>query len=515
MPSSLNHPAIVINETLGALPGNPGVPGLSVATFAANYTQGPTVPTLITSWNQYLQLYGSFAQANGNLLHFAVYQFFNNGGSQCYVLSVPNTDAVPAQLILQDINSPADNVITVKASSPGAWGNNIFVAIVSSGTTGRFNFQVYYGGTSATNLVENFVDLSINPVDGRNVFSIVNSSTNGSNYVTLTSTLPAVYSPGVDDPAYINPTVLTGGSNGSVAPNIGLTVPTLLDQLQGIQLNVNVPGLTSSSTLNTLISWAEGRGDTMIVIDGPSPNFPETSAQVVQNYVNMVTGGNAILGSSYAALYAPWISITDPSSTVPGAQRWVPPGGAVLGIWSRTDQAVGPWQTPAGILFGKINVQNLEAQFTPSDLDTLNTNNVNSIRNVPGFYPTIMGGRTLAQGYPSRYIAIRRELIQIEHDFTQLLQFALFEPNDQSLWEQISSVLNNYLNNITQQGVLAGTTADTAYSVICDSSNNPPASASAGIVNATVAVALNSPAEFIVLNISQLQSTGATTITTT
>jgi len=515
MPTQISHPSVVINETLAVLPGNPGVPGLAIATFAANYTQGPTVPTLITSWNQYLQLYGSFTQAAGNLLHFAVYQFFNNGGQQCYVLSIPNTDAVASQLVLQDINSPADNVITVKANAPGSWGNSIFVAIVSSGTTGRFNFQVYFGGTQPTNLVENFVDLSINPVDGRNVFSVVNSSTNGSNFVTLTNTLPAVYSPGVNDPAYIGPTVLTGGSNGSVAPNLGATIPPLLDQLQGIMLNVNVPGLTNSATLNTLISWAAGRGDTMIVVDGPAPSFPETSAQVVQNYVNIVTGGNALLSSSYASLYAPWISITDPSSTVPGAQKWVPPGGAVLGIWARTDAALGPWQTPAGILFGRINAQNLEVQFTPTDLDNLNLNNINAIRNVAGFYPALMGGRTLAQGYPSKFLAIRRELIQIEHDFTQLLQFALFEPNNQALWDQISAVLDNYLNDIMQQGVLAGTTQPTSYTVVCDSSNNPPASANAGIVNATIAVALNAPAEFIVLNISQLQSTGVTTITTT
>lgn len=514
MANTVAHPAIVINETLAPLPGNPGSPGVAFAVFAANYTQGPLAPTLITSWNQYLQLYGSFAAANGNPLHFAVYQFFNNGGSQCYVLSIPNTDAVQAQLVLQDINTPPDNVITVKANSPGTWGNSIYTAITSSGTPGRFNFQVYNGGTTAAFLIENFVDLSINPVDPRNVFSIVNSATSGSNFVTLTNTLPAVYVPGVNDPAYIGPTILTGGSNGVVAPNLGTSIPVLLDQLQGQQLYLNVPGVPSNSTVNALITWASGRGDTMIVVDGPAPSFPETSAQVVQNYINLVTGGSAITASSYAALYAPWVSILDPSSTVPGAQRWVAPGGAVLGIWNRTDNAVGPYQTPAGIQYGAISAQNLEVQFTPADLDNLNINNINAIRFVPGYFPAIMGGRTLGQTYPTRYLSVRRELIQIEHDFTQLLQFALFLPNDQNLWDQVSSVLNNYLNNITQQGILASLNANSAYSVVCDSSNNTPASAGSGIVNATVAVAITSPAEFIVLNISQLQSTGSVTITT-
>lgn len=512
--SQPERPGIYINETLAPLAGNPGVPGTAVATFAANYNRGPTSPTFVSSWNQYQQIYGTFAQANGNLLHYAVYQYFNNGGNGCYVLAVPNSDATTATLVLQDTNSPADNVLTVSAISPGAWGNQLYVAIITAGNPGRFDFQVYMGGTGTNNMVEQFIDLSINPADPRNVVGIVNSSLGGSNYVTVTSTLPAVYVPGVNDPALITPTVLSGGGDGVTAQNLGTVVPTYLDQLQGTMLNLNVPGLTNISTINTLISWAAGRGDVMIVVDGPSPSFPETSATVAQNYINMVTGGSPITNSSYASLYAPWIQISNPASTIPGSVVWVPPGGAVLGVWSRTDNEQGPWQTPAGISFGKINLVNLEVNFTATDLNNLNINNVNAIRFVPGYFPAIMGGRTLAQGYPTRYIAVRRMLTQLEHDFTTLLQFALFEPNDINLWNQISNTLTNYLNGLMQQGVLGGSTPDQSFTVVCDTSNNTPATSAAGLVNASVAVAVNSPAEFIVINITQFQNTGTTTIST-
>lgn len=515
MATTPESPGVYITETLTPI-GNNNIPGEAVGVIAANYNQGPSVPTMIKSWNAYVQKYGTFAQAaNNSSLHYAVYQFFNNGGSQLYVLAIPNTDATTATLTFQDINSPPDNVMTASAISSGGWGNNIYVAITSAGNTGRFNVQIYSGGTAASNLVENFIDLSINPADPRNVASIINSPTYGSNYINLAISLPGnTYVAGVNDPALINATALTGGTNGVTSPNLGTAIPASLNMLQGTVLNVNVPGIYDSTDINALISWAEGRGDVMLIVDGPAPSPPESSGQVVQNYLNLITGGSPITASTYCTIYAPWIQVIDPASSIPGAARWVPPGGAVLGIWNQADNAVGPWQTPAGVSYGKINLINLEALFTNTDLGNLNDNNINAIRFVPNYYPAVMGGRTLEQGYPDRYISVRRMLVKLEHDFTYLLQPALFEPNDAVLWLQITSILTNYLTQLMQQGALGGTTPNTSFNVICDDSNNTPATAAAGIVNVSVAVALNSPAEFILINISQFQNTGATTITT-
>src|SRR5580698_398830 len=145
MTTPYERPGIFITESLNPLTNNNTVPGEAVACFAAAYNQGPTIPTFVKSWSAYTQLFGNFSTANGNLLPYAVYQFFANGGAGCYVLRLPNSDAVTASLNLQDINNPEDNVIAVSAYSPGAWGNNIYVAITTAGNTGRFNFQVYYG----------------------------------------------------------------------------------------------------------------------------------------------------------------------------------------------------------------------------------------------------------------------------------------------------------------------------------------------------------------------------------
>ena len=515
MSSTTGAPGIYITETELPIQNN-NTPGEAVGVIAANYNRGPNVPKLISSWNQFTQLYGTFAQVIGSTaLHYAVYQFFSNGGTALYVLALPNTDATVGTLTLVDTNDPTDNVMTVSAASPGSWGNQVYVSLTTAGASGRFNYNVYYGGSAGSNLVETFIDLSINPADPRYVGSIINSQTYGSAYTSVSVTLPGVYTSGVDDPALISATALAGGTDGSTAPNYGTAIPTALNMLQGQILNVNVPGLTTISTLNALVDYAIERGDTMIIVDGPTPSTNETSAQVVTNYENMVTGGSPIAASAYATLYAPWIQIPDPASSIPGSSRWVPPGGAVLGIWSKTDTQVGPWQSPAGVGFGQINLVNIEAQFSSTDLANLNNNNINAIRLVPNYFPAIMGARTLGQGYPTRYIAVQRMLIKLEHDFTYLLQPALFEPNNPTLWTSITNTLTNYLTGLMQQGSLGGTNQNNTFSITCNASNNTPATAAAGIVNVSVAVAISSPAEFILINISQFQNTGSTTITTT
>lgn len=513
MSSTQGAPGIYITETLLPIQNN-NTPGEALGVIAANYNRGPNVPTLVSSWSQFTQKYGTFSQIIGSTsLHYAVYQFFANGGSQLYVLALPNTDATSASLICVDTNDPTDNVMTITAASPGSWGTQVYVALTTAGTAGRFNYQVYYGGSASANLVETFLDLSINPADPRYVGSIINSPTYGSTYTTVSVTLPGPFT-STYNPALFAPTALSGGTDGSTPAVLSTAIPASLDMLQGQILNVNVPGIYSASTINALINWAAARGDAMIIVDGPAPTPNETSSQVVTNYVNLVTGGSPFLASSYCTLYAPWIQISDPASSIPGAAIWVPPGGAVLGVWSRTDNKVGPWQSPAGVAFGRLQLTNVEAQFTSTDLSNLNNANINAIRLVPNYFPAIMGARTLAQGYPDRYIAIRRMLVKLEHDFTFLLQPALFEPNNPTLWKSITNTLTNYLTGLMQRGALGGTNATQTFIVTCDASNNTPATTAAGIVNVQVAVALNSPSEFILINISQFQNTGTTTITT-
>jgi phage tail sheath protein FI len=178
-----------------------------------------------------------------------------------------------------------------------------------------------------------------------------------------------------------------------------------------------------------------------------------------------------------------------------------------------TDTKYGPYKAPAGIDAKVQDAIALERAFTPAQLDQLNTGvtddgsnlaNVNAIRNVPGAGVVVMGGRTLLQdGTANRYINMRRSLIYIEKRLNDLAQFAVFENNTETLWSRLVTVLGGFLNEYRNQGGLRGTTPDAAFYVKCDDENNTAATIAAGEVHVEIGVALEYPAEFVVINLSQ------------
>lgn len=520
------RPGIFTQEVLTPLqPSGFGLSGESVACFAAPYNIGPAVPTLVTSWQNYVNLYGNFSQANGSYLAFAVYSFFANGGQACIVLRVPNTDATDATLTLVDIEGTPATLGTVTSLSPGNWANNIYIEIVTVGNAQHVTINVYYGGTTAQYLVEQWVNVSANPADSRFAPPIINSPVSGSQYISLTgvngnkNTLAwhlGAYLAGSTDFAPIAPTQLSSGVDGVGAPAMATQVPLLLDAYcQDQILMLNLPGPQAASDINTIVAWAAAREDVLVYIDGPAPNFPETSATVASNYTSMLTGGSPITSSSYATIFGPYLNIQDPSSTNAGATRFIPPCASILGLQSVADTSVGVQQAAAGTSWGQIGAIGLETTFSTTDLNNLFAGRINPVKYVPGFGYCVFGARTLLAGYPDQYLSIRRILMKIEHDLKQITQFALFEPNQPSLWQAMTTVMTTYLNQQTQAGLFATQNSATAFQVICDASVNTPQSAQAGIVNATVAVALGSPAEIIVITIQQLQSSTSSVATST
>jgi phage tail sheath protein FI len=60
---------------------------------------------------------------------------------------------------------------------------------------------------------------------------------------------------------------------------------------------------------------------------------------------------HAAFNSSYAALYYPWLEISDPLTN---KKKLVPPCGAVAGCYARSDDKTHVWYAPAGIDRGRI-----------------------------------------------------------------------------------------------------------------------------------------------------------------
>jgi hypothetical protein len=531
-PTSYPRPGAYINEQLLPLiTGAANIPGEAVAAFANAFNIGPVIPTFCTSWQQFTSLYGNFSQSNGNTLHFAVYSYFVNGGTGCYVLRVPNTDAVAAHLAIPDLGSATVFTATAaqqQVQSPGAWGNQIYVEVQALNAITKYvNINVYNVPVGASvgpgYLVESFLNISTNPADPRYALTIVNSPVSGSNFIQLTGGL--AYVAGTTDFATMVPTPLASGADGSLSPasTFAATLTTAFDNYATNQvLNLNITGgfnasgsMNSNTIVNTVVSWAAAREDVFVLVDGPIPSFPESSATVTSNYTGMVTGGSSIASSSFVAVHGPYLLVQDPSSAIGGATRYIGPSGSILGLWSFTDNLIGVQQVAAGVSFGQLSCLGLETYFTPTDLNTLFPYNINAIKKVPGYGFCVFGARTLLQGFPDMYIPVRRVLMKIEHDSINLTQFAMFEPNTPTLWGEVKTVLQNYLTTQTLAGLLGSTNPAQAFSITCDSTNNSQQTAQAGMLNISIAVALGSPVEIIVINISQLVQGAITSSTPT
>lgn len=170
------------------------------------------------------------------------------------------------------------------------------------------------------------------------------------------------------------------------------------------------------------------------------------------------------------------------------------------------------FKAPAGLqarLAGVVSVVTL----TNAELDNLNSAAapVNAIKFVPGSGFVVMGSRTLRPGYVDKYVPVRRTLIYLRKALTDLTEFAIFEPNDEALWRRIEANVSTFLTDFWSKGGLRGTTPQAAFFVKVDAENNPQSSIDNGYVNIEVGVALQRPAEFIIIKIGQFD--GGTTVT--
>jgi hypothetical protein len=380
----------------------------------------------------------------------------------------------------------------------------------------------------------------------------VGSTSGSSTTLTLIGTIPAVsvgmvvigngVTSGTTVTAFTSPTVtlssamtvpaataltfvnaaLTGGSDGSTVINAAVAATIATAKLDAINqpILLNAAGVTEATNVNALLTYAYNRGDVFVIIDPTQATLDVTSQLTLANSYTGGSAGVAALG--YGAVYYPNLTIPNPTSSSPGAITTAYPGGAIAAKYATTDSSRGVFKSPAGLearLSGVVSVTTL----TNNELDYLNngTTNpntfatatpVNAIRYIPGSGIVVMGARTLSSTYNNRYISVRRSLIYLRKTLTDATAFALFASNDERLWNRLQTTCEAILINFWQSGGLKGTTALDAFYVKSDSSINTVSSIAAGEVHLEIGVALQRPAEFVVIRISQYDSGSVVTV---
>lgn len=536
--------------------------GTSTAGFIGMTVKGPTVgaPSLCTSFADFQRQFGGhlseYTHGPYRYLPASVEQFFANGGTRCFISRVVPENAAVAQA--------KAGPLTLRAANEGKWGNRILVSLT---TVNRRKLQlirkegerIYVGkslnGFAEGDLVEfagefnriqsifeNTVtfenEFEGDPVDAALVpkavlysvememvirydsevetytgLNLVPNSVNNLEARLSASRLVAVEAlEPVDE--IINPVsallgagklsgsiAFSGGSDGTMdAVNAGVYIgqdggPGKRTGIQAFLENdlasiIAVPGITIPEVVVSLVAHCENERNRFAVLDIPKELVK--TGDIIE-YRNMID-------STYAAMYHPWIQVFDPVTKKPG---FIPPSGAVAGVYSRTDVARGVHKAPAN---EAVACTGLSVNYNTAEQDILNPAGVNLIRALPGQGIRVWGARTASSNNSFKYVNVRRLFIYVEQSIKNATNWVVFEPNNSSLWARVQMAVSAFLENMFRAGMLSGETPAEAFFVDIGPNTMSRDDIMNGRLICEIGIAPSRPAEFVIFRVTQFTS---------
>lgn len=260
---------------------------------------------------------------------------------------------------------------------------------------------------------------------------------------------------------------------------------------------VAIPGITTEAEQEAVLDHCENLKDRVAILDGQQ-NPTAFTKELIQA---------ATKDSNYGAIYFPWIKVDDPVKKIlkPGSDGSVivPPSGYIAGVYARVDSERGVYKAPANE--GIRGALDVEYRLTQADQSLLNPGGINVLRAFGGNIK-IWGARTMGGDANAefKYISTRRLFNFLRESIDDGTQFAVFEPNSQSLWQQIVRNVSDFLLGQWRDGALFGDTPKQAFFVKCDAETNPSDVRERGQVVTEIGVAIVKPAEFVIFRIQQI-----------
>ena len=512
MPTYLT-PGVYVEEVQSGARPIEGV-GTAVAAFVGFAEKGPFhAPTLVTSWDQYSQLFGGFTE--GTYLAHGVYGYFSNGGGAAYVVRIGGSaedTSAPAAGSGNGRQRGGDRAVQpvelggfLIAAKPGVTGVSVEVADADGENPPEDRFKVLvrrgeqvvetYEASTRKNVKGYLVTQAraselIEVTEQRGAGTAKPAA--GTVAVPDAPAAPAATAARLDPSEYVGDAGARTGFGGleTIDEITMVAVPDLMGAYQ--RGDIDAEGVRTVQL--AVISHCEQMGDRVAVLDSP----PGLSAQQVRTWRNDEAGYD----SRYATLYYPWVRVFDPAL---GRNTTVPPSGHVAGVWARSDAERGVHKAPANeVIRGAVD---LELRLSKGEQDLLNPIGVNCVRAFPGRGIRIWGARTLSSDPAWRYLNVRRLFNYLEESILLGTQWVVFEPNDDRLWSSIRRNVTAFLQEEWRRGALFGRTADEAFYVKCDRDNNPQESIDQGRVVCEIGVAPVKPAEFVVFRLAQFSDT--------
>src|SRR6185295_7046631 len=136
---TLTYPGVYVQEiSSGVRPI--AIASTSTAAFVGLAEMGPDEATRVTNWTEFQRYYGYFFA--DSFLAQSVFQYFNNGGRQCYVVRVTRSDAAVASVTVNNRAAAPVPGLTFSAKNKGAWGNSLLLQIEDATSAPGDEFKV-------------------------------------------------------------------------------------------------------------------------------------------------------------------------------------------------------------------------------------------------------------------------------------------------------------------------------------------------------------------------------------
>lgn len=561
-------PGVYVEEYDNSPRGMEGV-GTSTAGFVGLAERGDTVgaPVLITNNSEFTRKFGGylseFAFGEYRYLAGAVEQFFQNGGTRCYVARVLPSDAKAA--------SYENEVLTVRAANEGSWGNRIELhfaesikkkmqllekkgdrvylaksaagfeegSLVKAGEEYNRITQIFGNEISfEKEFLEDVTDQSLVPeklvylselgiqaryYDETEEFVELSLHATSGNYIELrmkdSGLVRLQYHPQAGNQGEGEETSLSAAIQNPVAALLG-------EGNDSIILEGGADGTKENITAATFIGEDRGPGrrtgiqafvenHIVSIMAVPGITMPDVIVSLIAHCENtqsrfaVLDMPRDISDTKKLIQYRELVDSTYAAMYHPWIQGfdrsnkkpgYFPPSGAVMGVYSRTDIQRGVHKAPAN---ETVSCTGLNINFTKGEQDILNPEGINLIRALPGQGIRIWGARTASSNASFKYVNIRRLFIYVEESIKSNTGWVVFEPNDAGLWNRVRLSVEGFLNTMFRDGMFAGATPEESYFVDIGPTTMTQDDIRNGRLICNIGIAPSRPAEFVIFRITQ------------
>lgn len=492
---------------------------INAATDDLDASLQPTFELVLTSTGNIATLSGGFTSlavtANAtlgfpaNLAGAATTSPLNPGGATLHRvdgLDVGDAIEVSDGVLTRIVKVQAISTITRTVSwAPPLVG--AFNAIQTRIRNLEFDLEVFNGGTEVDeHRVELWSGLSMEADVANYAVSVLNDPLTGSTWVRAVDEGSAA-GVGLDRPAILPaPLPFSGGGVDGVPTSVEFAgdaaARTGFFAFDPFEVQLVTCERTDPSIAVAGIAYCENRGDCMYVGAVPEVSLEAGTA---------VAYGQALQASKVpAAVYGPWLLVTNPLGLGDNPMIAVPPVGHVMGVYARIERTRGIWKAPAGDEARIRNVIDVTYRINDAEhTDLVRNAGVNGIRALPRSGVVIDSSRTPSTDTRWTYVNVRLLINYVKSSLRQGLGWVRQEPNKDTLWNVVKfgSVVP-FLAGLWRQGAFGTGAPSEVFTVICDASNNPPAQVQLGFLNVEVYLYPNNPAETIVIKVGQ-QPSGA------